>query len=582
MDLRTAEGKQQLGKRIHSAIAAAGYDSLSAFADELGCSRALIYQYVNGEVLVQLDRLQTIADLTDRSLEFFFTGDDSQRKLAQQVEEAQEEARSLKTRLAEEQTERVQQAGSHRQALIDTLQRLAQSQREAGDVPGMLETCTRWLELAENADDSAASTRARLQLGHAWYRSGDYERAETRLREVLSAEENSEQKTVFASARQELVRVLQARGDIAGARSQAQIVADEESWWSQWSGRISLAALAEQSGDLETAGKLLDEVSDIVESADQPAPRIAVARTYITANRCNLALTRGRLQEAIECARRLQSLAAEAGAIEQVREAGLNLGIAMMRAGQMAEAAEHLQRIQDWAEVSGDDRLLALVTVFKSEHARHGGDTETSRALALEAVELAGDMARTDVLPWALLNAGYDYLNTEQISDARYHFQRCAKTATELGLHKPQLAAQMHLAALDGDREGLQKALQEAEETGYDDLRASAHTLLADVAIGSDIFAALEAARDLAHQIGDFWGECRARLKLSQALLRSGQLNEATNELVQLVAEKRKHASDDDAEGALRDERRVCAFLADAYAARGQTEKAERIHGMCS
>ncbi|MFP3905308.1 MAG: hypothetical protein ACLFWB_13775, partial [Armatimonadota bacterium] len=483
---------------------------------------------------------------------------------------------------AEEQTERAQQAEAHRQALIDTLQRLAKSQREAGEVPGMVETCTRWLELAENADDSRSATRARLQLGHAWYRSGEYERAETLLREVLSAAEDSQQPTVFASARQELVRVLQARGDIAGARAQALTVAGEDSWWSQWSGRISLAALAEQSGNLDTADELLDDVSDIVEGADQPAARITIAQTYITANRCNLALTRGRFKEAISCARRLQSLAAEAGAVEQVREAGLNLGIAMMRAGHMADAREHLQRIHDWAEVSEDGRLLALAVIFRSEHARHRGDTETSRTLALEALDVAGDLARPDVLPWALLNAGYDYFDTEQLSDARHHFQRCATKATDLGLHKPQLTAQMHLAALDGDREGLQKALKQAEETGYDDLVVCGHTLLADMAIGSEIFEALEAARDLAYGIGDFWGECRARLKLSHALLRVGQLNEATNELVQLVAQKRQQTGDEDAEAALMEERHVCALVADAYTARGQIAKAQRVHEICS
>ena len=75
MDLRTSEGRQELGRRIQSAIMAAGFESLPEFAKKLGWSRALIYQYVNGQVLVQLDRLQQIAEHTEKKLEWFLVAD---------------------------------------------------------------------------------------------------------------------------------------------------------------------------------------------------------------------------------------------------------------------------------------------------------------------------------------------------------------------------------------------------------------------------------------------------------------------------------------------------------------------------
>jgi len=75
MDLTTAAGRQELGVRIQSAIMAAGHDSLPEFARTLGWSRALIYQYVSGRVLVQLDRLQQIAHATAKPLEWFLAAD---------------------------------------------------------------------------------------------------------------------------------------------------------------------------------------------------------------------------------------------------------------------------------------------------------------------------------------------------------------------------------------------------------------------------------------------------------------------------------------------------------------------------
>ena len=73
MDIRTPEGKQELGRRIQSAIAEAGYDSLAAFARKMGVTRGLIHNYVAGTTLPPLDRLQAIADLLTIRAEF---GDD--------------------------------------------------------------------------------------------------------------------------------------------------------------------------------------------------------------------------------------------------------------------------------------------------------------------------------------------------------------------------------------------------------------------------------------------------------------------------------------------------------------------------
>lgn len=577
MDLRTREGKQELGKRIHSAIAAAGYDSLPEFAQELGCSRALIYQYVNGDVLVQLDRLQAIAELTNRPLSGFFTDRKEAADTQKQLERARAEIESLRSALAQEQSGRLNRSDTHRAALLELLEDLANAQRRAGDVTGMLETCARWLELAKQADEPAGANRARLQLGHAWYRTGEYVRAAALLREVLANAGDESTSPTVQSARQELVRVLQAQGHIEGAREQATITAGSESWWSKWAGTLSLAALAEQTGDLEDVQGLLAQAQAIIENSQQPPDRIVTARTYLVSNECNLCLARGEYYDAADCARKLHSLAAESGIPEQVREAVLNLGIAHMHLGNMKEAGERLDRLHEWAQMSGDGRLLALAKIFKSEHARHMRDFDRSRELALQGLQAAGDTDRPAVLSWALLNMGRDYLQAGQTSDARHHLERCRRLSQELSLRRPELAATIHAATITADTDTLETAARQCEDTGYHDLSAAARVLLAKHLSDSRSFTMVEEARERCREIGDFWGEATARARLVDLYLHTGQLSTATAELVQLVARKGTQLDQRDNRSAFSIEQSLACRIGEEYRRRGQEDKAAVI-----
>src|SRR2546425_5637948 len=74
MDLSNRQGRREQGQRIQTAVERAGL-SVEELANRIGCSRALIYQYLSGATLAQPDRLQQIAAVTGVALTYFFGGD---------------------------------------------------------------------------------------------------------------------------------------------------------------------------------------------------------------------------------------------------------------------------------------------------------------------------------------------------------------------------------------------------------------------------------------------------------------------------------------------------------------------------
>ena len=72
MDLSTRQGRREQGQRIQQAVERAGL-SIEELAGRVGCSRALIYQYLSGSTLAQPDRLQQIANQCGVPLTFFYS-----------------------------------------------------------------------------------------------------------------------------------------------------------------------------------------------------------------------------------------------------------------------------------------------------------------------------------------------------------------------------------------------------------------------------------------------------------------------------------------------------------------------------
>ena len=72
MDLSNKLGRREQGQRIQRAVERAGL-SIEELAGRIGCSRALIYQYLAGSTLSQPDRLQQIAAECGVPLTYFYS-----------------------------------------------------------------------------------------------------------------------------------------------------------------------------------------------------------------------------------------------------------------------------------------------------------------------------------------------------------------------------------------------------------------------------------------------------------------------------------------------------------------------------
>jgi tetratricopeptide (TPR) repeat protein len=492
MDLQQESGRRELGRRIQSAIVQAGYDSLPVFAEALGCSRALIYQYVAGDVLVQLDRLSRIAQLTDRPLDWFLAEDPNggaaeMRRLHARMQEVRERCERLEAGIANERGARMNEAEQGRHALLQALQDLCRAQRRCGDMAGLLRTAARCRDLAVAVDDDVAVMRADLSTGHAAFGLGDRESAEEALQSALDLAKTRADTRIEQSARQELVRVWQAAGHIERAREQAEELTGAQRWWPRWAGLVALAAIEEQAGRLGEAADLLDRAEAVIAEEGAPAEHAKIAQTYLMSNRVNLALARGCYVEADEDGERLHALAAEAGLADQVREATLNRAICAMRTGNMARACDLLDRLRDWAEMASDQRMRGLAAVFEAERLVRAGEPAKARRLAMDAIEMGNGAVNGHVVAEAELVLGMACREDGLFDDAAYYLRRCRDRAARLRLCRIEVAATLQQALMmvgqddRGARAALHKVAEAALAHGYEDIREQAVGVLSSL-----------------------------------------------------------------------------------------------------
>ncbi len=482
MDFTTDQGRRELGIRIQAAIARAGYDSLAVFAEALGCSRALIYQYVSGDVLAQLDRLQLIAQLTDCSLEWFFASGPEGRsadveRLERETAERSERIQQLERALLGERGSRIEGDERSRRAQLDLLIQLCGAYRIAGTLQALSEAALQAMELARSLGDDTALMRASVYAGHASTELGRHDRAREHLAKAIELASELGDERARQSAVQELIRVHRAQGRLDEALALARELADSDRWWSRWSARLSLAALAEQSGDLPGARAWVDEAEGVIAEPDAPPEHLPMARTFVQSNRANLSLAAGRYQDALRDSELLASLAGAASAPDQLREATLNLAVAHMRMGHLDEATECLQRAGEWAAMAGDSRLELLVSVFRGELFTRLGNLAEAKHTCLNVLDAANETGTGHTIAEAELALAGVYLAEGSLADAAHQFERCRRRAERLSLRRLQLAAALgvaELAVLTGEAnasELLGQVTEDAKQLGYDDLR---------------------------------------------------------------------------------------------------------------
>ena len=150
IDFTTREGRRAQGRLIQQAAEEAGL-SLETLAREIGCSRALIYQYVSGATLAQPDRIQQIAERTGKPLLYFSGGEAVPGDLLDR---------------------------------LLSLQALLDAQLGPADLENAISTAEQVIALARQAGDARAEAGARLRLISALLQRGETARALTVLKQT--------------------------------------------------------------------------------------------------------------------------------------------------------------------------------------------------------------------------------------------------------------------------------------------------------------------------------------------------------------------------------------------------------------
>jgi tetratricopeptide (TPR) repeat protein len=494
MDLSTPEGRKAQGALIRQAAQDAGL-SLEELAKAIGCSRALIYQYVAGARLAQPDNVQKIAQVTGKPLTFFYGAEEeaapSARALAPPAS-FQEQMEKEREALARERTQLYQTALE--QALRD-LRDLHAAQVSPPDFKTAASTCERLVSLARQLGRPETEAQAQLDLGNARLCLCEFEVAQGPLRSAVSLFAGLNDGLKERSARQSLGYCLMALGKPEQAMEQFQRVAQSPHWHNRWQGLVSISAVHELSGRYREAMDTLHEAQDIVGQGQEPRER-ETATLYVQANLVNVYVGCGDYQEALPLARETFRQADRLQEREQSVEALLNLGTCERHLGAWGQSHAHLSHAFELARYGDDQERTAVAQASLCGLSSETGDFETAKQLGKDALATALSLGswRGELLAHQSLCQAYALSRLP--SEATYHLEQAMRLAEQLKAVKEQAwlrAWRAELARQRGDfEEGhaeSQRAWETAERMGALHLQA---------------FAALVSARCL-------WAQKKAR-----------------------------------------------------------------------
>lgn len=479
MDLSTRQGRREQGLLIQNAVEQAGL-SVEELANRIGCSRALIYQYLSGTTLAQPDRLQLIARETGVPLAYFFGVTD---------EAAKPPSDSPDVRRAMAET-------------IRRLEELARYQSAPPDWQAVASTSEQILSLASQSEDKEAVGRALLALGQARVRMGEFSRASDPLEEAIQIFSGIGQTAAEMGARQTLGHAFLSIGRSAEARDQFSRVAGSDQWKARWSGAVSLAAVAEQVGDYREAMARCDEAAAILEEGTSSV-EIARGILYVNANRVNLYIAGGDFQSARALAERCLADAEAQGNSDQHLEARLNLGVCALWLGDWVEAHRTLTAGIQLARFLGDRSREAMARASLAILLASLCDCDASIEQAKDALAAAlsqGDHRAELFAQMALADA---YFALDRDSEARYHANQALAVASALRLPLYEIECRsrvgrlsLHMGDLDEADDAVRRALRSAEKLGARHLQAEAFLLQGELKMqAGDAAAAHEFAK---------------------------------------------------------------------------------------
>ncbi|MFA0749630.1 MAG: hypothetical protein SLRJCFUN_000033 [Candidatus Fervidibacter sp.] len=506
LDLTTPEGRKRQGELILRAIREAGL-SVEQVAKDIGCSRALLYQYIAGTTLAQPDKLTLIARRTGKPLAYFYGADLQEQPAPESEKAAWEQARAeWERQQAEERERRLRER-------LETLLALADAQSAPPNWKAAASTCEQILPLARELGDERAEALALFRLGNLRLLLGDLEGAVTALQQARTLFERLHDAPYAFACRQSIGRALLLMGHPEEAEKEFAQAAQSEHWHNRWEATIALAAVAEWTGDLRRAMSHLDEAEALSHQA--PDERSAqMVRLFVAANRANVYLACGDFGEALKLAKAASQLAEQLGDRDQQLEALLTQSVCLRYLGDWTAAWELAERVRALSQFADEVERVAVADTLLATLAAVVGDFEQAKERAKDALVTALRLRSRQAELWAHKALAETYLRQEQPDDARYHVQAAIGLAEGMR-HAMEVAHAFCLRAWmawqqgdlsEGQREAA-KAFTIADEKGMRHLAGWAAWLQGRIAhaLSRDEEAHRwdEEAERLAHQTGD-------------------------------------------------------------------------------
>ena len=533
MDLSTRQGRHEQGLRIQRAVERAGL-SIEETAGRIGCSRALIYQYVSGTTLAQPDRLQQIAQICNVPLPYFYAdtvSDESPAPASETTLPAPPPPQEVSARLADS---------------LRALQELAEAQENPPDYRALASTCERILSLSAQQGDRPAQARAQRRLGNARLRTADYPRAADALAQAVTLAQEAADTEGESAARQSLGNALLAMGRIREAREQFTRVANGPGLDARWQGTLSLGCIHEMQGEYQKAMARFDEAAAILDAAEADGSAseddIAVGRLYVTTNRRNVYMDGGDFRGAKQLAERGMADAEARGNADQHLEARFDLAWCDFSSGQWQDAYKGWANTLQLARFVGDMGRETLTRAWLGIFLAAAGDFDTATAHGKDALATAlsrGDRRGELYAQLALADA---YTGaTGRDSEARYHTNQALAVTAALRHERGEIECRLRLARLNAQtgetgelRDAAARALNLSQKLGARHLEALARCYLAQAAppendaenAEADLPSGMEQAQDalgLADEIDFCEARWRSRYVLARLLLQSSR-----------------------------------------------------------
>lgn len=533
LDLTTPEGRKKQGELILQAIKEAGL-SVEQVAKDIGCSRALLYQYIAGTTLAQPDKLTLIARRTGKPLAFFYGADLVQPETLQVEREAlQQERLNWERKQAEEQIRQLRER-------LDNLFTLAEAQVSPPDMKAATSTCEQIIPIARALGDEVAEAKALFMLGNFRLLMGDLDGAVSALRQAQSLFECQNNTPYALACRQSIGRALLLMGHPEEAKSQFEQVVQSENWHNRWEATVALAAVAEWMGDFKTAMKRLDDAEEL--SSQSPTENDAlVLRLFVTANRANVYLACGDFSEAEKLAQTALKIAEQLGDRDQQLEALLTIAVCQLHQGKWVDAWENAERAKLLASFANDAERMTIAETVLANIAAVAGDFASAKSLAKNALTNALRLRSRRAELWAHKALAETYLREESADDARYHVQvvlEISKSMRNLTEFAHALSLRAWLNFPSGKRDDAlndaERSFVIADEKGMNHVAALTLLLKSQIIRAKNDEQAIEllsSAKRLASDIEDADLIYRCSVLKGKWLLEAGNWEEALAEL---------------------------------------------------